>query len=134
MRLTHREKEDAVRAYLERHCVGWERRRLGAVIVAHLGHRGVRMSEQALQHITKVLRTSGLLVCTDDTKGTGGYFIAACRREADEYVQQLEGRIKGTVETQNYVRKLRDEKFPRPERPAPSVETAGQVEFAFGGT
>ena len=113
MRLTHAEKQSAVREYLERHCIGWERRRLGQLIVAHLKKRGFAMSEETFQHICKDLMMSGVAVCSDDTKGTGGYFVARCRREMDDYLKQLRKRIDGTLTRANCARKIRDAKFPQ---------------------
>ena len=113
-------KLEAVREYLERHCRGWEVRRCGRRIVGDLRKRGYPMSEQALQHHTKTLMLSGLPVCSDDTKKTGGYFIAMCRREMDDYIDQLDKRINGTLTRANCARRLRKELWP-------------QQEFSFSG-
>lgn len=114
MALTHREKLEAVREHLETGAVGWERRWRSDKLRRHLLKRhGLKISNETLQRITKELLRDGVLVCSDDTRGTGGYYVAASRPDARAYWNQLERRIRGTVNTQNVVLALMNEKFPQ---------------------
>ena len=96
--------------YLVRNCDAWDRRRQIELIAGHLGWTWDRV-----QSLGRRLREEwGVLVCTDDAKPAGMY-IAASRTEAQDYIDQLERRIRGTIANQNLVRHMMNEKFPQGE-------------------
>jgi len=115
--MSYDNKLAAVREYLQRYCVGWERRRMSRRIRAHLLRKhGIRFTREGFQRAcSDLMKNEGLFVASDDHPKRGGMFIVQCRREADEYIAQLDRRADGTIRRRNIARELRDRLFPQRE-------------------